>query len=154
MPKSKIDILLRYKCVLMHFAGFIKMVGNKDINSLKYLDRLNRVVKNTDSAVACSTVTQSGTYEQDNYTGKFGGVIKLKSEGSILYCSSGDAGTTPEYKEGRKDNMKNSDSNFENAIFNRVANEYNKISVCEYEIMGVFLIVRYNMLTKMVVIYL
>lgn len=138
MPKSKIDIFLRNKCVLVHCAGFVKMVGNKDTNSLKYLDRLNRVVKNTNSAIACSTVTHSDTYEQNNYTGKLGVVIKPKSKGSILLCSSGDAGTTPECRDGMKGNIISSDLDFENAIVNRKSNEYNEVCVCEYEIIGIF----------------
>lgn len=138
MPKSKIGILLKHKCVLVHCAGFVKMVGNEDTNSLTYLGRLNRVVKDTNTAIACSTVSHSDTYEKGNYTGRLGVVIRPKEKGSILDCSSEDAGTTPEGREKMKDNMKSSDSDFESAIVNRGRDKYNEICVCEYEIMGVF----------------
>ena len=138
MPESKINILLRHNCVLVHCAGFAKMVGNEDTNSLTYLDRLNRVIKNTNFAIACSTVSHSDTYEQGNYTGKLGAVIRPKSGGSILDCSSGDAGTTPASRERMKGNMKVPDSHFESAIINRGGGEYNEICVSEYEVIGVF----------------
>lgn len=139
---TAIDVLIKNDALLVHCAGYAKMVGNAHTNQLGYLERL-QVAAEGDLELACSTVREgdwTSIAEIRNYTGPCGLVLRPIGENAITYAWHKDAGTSIG-ENGRRAGISADALVFplDRAISCRAADTYNEVGVLGYEVLGIFM---------------
>lgn len=140
--ESAVDVLLEHAALLVHCAGFAKMVGNATTNNLSYLERLEVAAKGR-LELACSTVQLGdGTSLEQlrNFTGPCGLVLRPVGVEAITYCWPSDAGTSIG-EGGRRVDVTSAAKALllSEAISRRSSDKYNEIGVWGYKVVGVFM---------------
>lgn len=134
---TAINTLIRHEALLIHSAGFAKMVGNIITNQYGYLERL-QVAARDHIEIACSTILNgdSSCY----YTGACGLILRPTGAEAITYAWPEDAGTSIG-ENGRRANVTQEarDLPLDEAITKREPNRYNEVGAYGYEVFGVFM---------------
>ena len=137
---SPSELFIDKEVLLVHFSGFAKGCGDSATDALDPLERLDRVISLTPE-ISCSTVKRTDSFQNGNWFGTAGVIIKVTSFNDITHSSSTDGGTLPPIPPSvvrQNTNGKNSIRDLIDAIDQRPPNQHNEICVRNYTVVGMF----------------